>query len=158
MLNVGTCAKAVTAGCAVALLTAAFAAAAVANRVHYDGAVTGHKRVLMGFDLIGTRCPSGAHCFDHAKVTKFVAVNISYPDCPQLLEGTFDFGYKGSDKRTVRVDKHKSFNFHGPGFDPQLRGSVHGQFHNHGATAKGWFKVDNGPCTTGRLNWTASRG
>jgi hypothetical protein len=160
MLNIRTRAKAVVAAGAVTLLAAEFAATAVANRVQFDGKVTGHPRVVMGFVLVGSRCPSGAHCFDHAKVTEFSAENISYPDCPQLLEGGFDFGaVRTLDKRSVRVDRRRSFNFHGPGgSDPQVHGSVHGQFLKHGAKAKGWFEVYNGPCTTGRLNWTATRG
>jgi hypothetical protein len=158
MLNIKTRAKGVLAAGAVTLLAGAFAAPAVANSVTYNGNVTGHASMLMGFDLIGKRCPSGARCFDHAKVTAFSVVNISYPDCPQLLSGAFDFGDIAPDKRSVRVDKHGSFNFHGPGgLDPQIRGSLHGQFLKHGG-AKGWVEVHNGNCTTGRLNWTATRG
>jgi hypothetical protein len=146
---------------AAALLAAGFAAAsAFANTVSYGGQVNGHKRVLVSFDLIGAHCPKGPHCFDHAKVTKFGAVNFGYPGCPNLLEGGFEYGNPDTTKPTaVKVNGRLSFGGQGRADDDFIiRVAFHGQFLKHGAKATGWFEVHNGPCSTGKLNWTATPG
>jgi hypothetical protein len=153
-------AKGACAGAAV-LLTAALAGSALANTVTYGGHVTGHRRVIVAFELIGVRCPSGAHCFDHAKVTDFGAANFDYPNCPELFEGAFDFGNPNTLK-PIAVKVGQNMGFGGQGFDrldKALRVSFHGRFIKHRFKAAGWFEVHNTPsCSTGRLNWTATPG
>jgi hypothetical protein len=157
MLESRTRAKVVIAGGAVTLLVAVFAGNAFANTVSFGGNVSGQASVIVSFELHGTRCPRGPHCFDHAKVTGFGAANFSYPNCPDLAEGAFIFGNPNTGKPGVRVDKHDSFNGNGRDYvDPVLRVSFHGRFVKRGAEAQGWFEVDNAGCTTGRLNWTAT--
>jgi hypothetical protein len=161
MLEIGTRVGAVVASAALALLMAMSADSAFANSVVYAGQVTsGQTRVLLVFDLSGAHCPNGPHCFDHAKVSKFGAVNFAYPDCPNVLEGAYEFGNPNTGQPgTVKVDKHQGFSGHGDADnDNIITGSFHGRFLNHGSKARGWLEVENEGCLTGKLNWTATPG
>ena len=161
MVEIGTRVRAVIASAAVALLMAVFAGSAFANTVVYGGQVTsGQTRVSLSFELSGAHCPQGSHCFDRAKVTKFLAVNFAYPDCPNVLEGAYEFGNPNTGQPgTVKVDKHQGFSGHGHADnDLIITGSFHGRFLKHGSKATGWLEVENQGCLTGRLNWIATPG
>ena len=89
----------------------------------------------------------------------FGAASYGYPNCPQVLEGAFDFGNPNTGKPTpVKVGKNLSFGGHGlSDHDFLIRVAFHGRFINHGRKAKGWFVVHNTTeCSTGRLDWTAT--
>src|SRR3954453_14157337 len=104
-MMIGTCTKALSIiGALAVLLTCA--GNAYANTVSYTGKGTNLKPgqtkglpVLMGFDLVGKGCPTGPHCFDHAKVQNFNGVSWASPNCPEVLDGAFELN------RTSRAAK-----------------------------------------------------
>lgn len=160
-MRIGTRARALGAVVSAAAVLAAATGTALANKVSYGGDVTGHKRVVMSFELVGRNCPTGPHCFDNAKVTMFGAANYGYPNCPQVLEGAFYFGNPHTGKPTpVKVGKNLSFGGEGESeTDFLIHVAFHGRFIDHGRKAKGWLEVHNTPeCTTGKLDWTAVLG
>jgi hypothetical protein len=155
---VGTCTKLLG---ALALLLV-FAGSAHANTVSYTGEGTkiqpGQTKglpVLMGFDLRGKDCPTGPHCFDHAKVQGFNGVSWAFPNCREVLDGVFELD-KDRPRRVGRASPHE-FSASGPN---ELYEGAHvtisGRFLRHGKTAKGWFTVTDSGCSTGRLYWIAT--
>ena len=135
---------------------------AYANTVSYTGVGTnlepGQTKglpVYMGFDLSGKGCPGGRHCFDHARVQNFDGVSWAYPNCPEILDGVFEF----DKNRSHRVTKAKPHRFSASGVSELYADdhvSISGRLLNRGRTAKGWFTVTDSGCSTGRLHWTAT--
>jgi hypothetical protein len=135
------------------------AAAAFAKTVSYTGEGTNLKPgqtkglpVLMGFELHGKGCPSGPHCFDHAVLRKINGVSWAYPNCPEVLDGLFEFDH------SVRVAKKAPHGFSASGASDDYAADhveIEGRFLHHGRIAKGWFTVDDQGCSTGRIHWTA---
>ncbi len=145
---------------AVALLSSA--AVAQANRVHYVGYV-GHTQVIVEFWLVGKNCPTGRHCYDHAKVVKFGAVSYGWPDCPNLLESGFEFGdAENGDPETIDVNKRRHFHEVG-GSTEDLYDVVRvsGHIWKNGRKAQGVFHVVRAGfgshCSTGDVHWTIPR-
>lgn len=158
-----TCTKALGIICALALLLLlAFASNAHANTVSYTGEGTnlepGQTKglpVLMGFELSGKSCPSGPHCFDHAKVQNFNGVSWAYPNCPEILDGVFTLD-KDSGHRVTKKSPHT---FSANGASEQYAAdhvTISGRLLHHGRIAKGWFTVTDSGCSTERVHWTAT--
>lgn len=137
---------------------------ASANTVRYTGKGTNLKPgqtkglpVFMGFDLRGKRCPSGPTCFDHAKVQNFDGVSWAYPNCPDVLDGAFEF----DKNRAHQVTKASPHRFSASGVSDLYAGdhvTIRGRLLHHGRIAKGWFTVTDSGCSTGRVHWTATPG
>jgi hypothetical protein len=135
-------------------------AAAVANVVSYTatgvGVQSGQTRglpVYVSFELIGRGCPKGPHCLDHAKVQTLGAVDWAYPNCPEVLDGVFEL----DKNQPQRVSPQKPHEFSASGISElysQTHVTISGGFSSRG-TARGWFAVDEGPCSTGRIRWVA---
>lgn len=153
------CTKALGIIGALALLLAC-PVSAYANTVSFTGEGThlepGQTKglpVLMGFDLIGKKCPGGDLCFKHAKVQNFDGVSYAFPNCPELLDSAFEF--KSNSTRPVTKGKTHSFSATGTSFEGD-RVTIAGHFLKKGRSAKGWFTVIREGCSTGRLTWTAA--
>lgn len=136
------------------------AAGARANTVSYTGEGTelqaGQTKglpVLMGFELRGSGCPTGPHCFDHATVRNFNGVSWAYPNCPEVLDGVFNL-----DKSIAHRVAGKSHTFSASGASELFEDdhvTISGRLLRHGRIAKGWFTVTDAGCSTGRIHWTA---
>jgi hypothetical protein len=135
-------------------------AAAAANVVSYVGTgvnvKSGQTRglpVYVTFQLIGKGCPKGPECLDHAKVQALGSVDWAYPDCPEVLDGSFEL-----DKhQPQRVSPHSPHEFSASGISelyPGTHVAISGGFSSSG-TARGWLAVDEDPCSTGRIHWVA---
>lgn len=143
----------------VLALLLACAGNAYANKVSYTGEGTNLKPgqtkglpVLMGFDLRGKGCPAGPHCFDHAVLRNVDGVSWAYPNCPEILDGVFEFDHG------IRVAKKGPHRFRASGASDDYAGDqveIEGRFLHHGRFAKGWFTVTDQGCSTGRVHWTA---
>jgi hypothetical protein len=147
---------------AIAALAASLicAAGAEASVVSYTGQGTnlqpgqskGHP-VLVGFELRGPGCPGGPRCLDHATVSTFDGVSWAYPNCPEVLDGLFDL-----DKSVGHRLSSKGHSFRAAGASEDYAGdhvTIAGRLLRRGRVAKGWFKVTDAGCSTGRINWTA---
>jgi hypothetical protein len=143
--------------CAAAPILATPALAA-ANTVSYTGKAVkvsaGQTRglpIYVGFKLAGQDCPLGSHCFDHAGVKKLQAVDWAYPNCLEVLDGSFEL--KGS--HSVSADSPHAFGASGsPEAEPQRQVTFAGRFKPSGK-ARGWFEVAEVGCSTGHIHWTA---
>jgi hypothetical protein len=143
---------------ALALMLAG-AGNAYANSVSYTGEGTnlepGQTKglpVLMGFELRGKGCPTGPHCFDHAVLRKLDGVSWAYPNCPEILDGVFEFDHG------IRVARNAPHRFSASGASDVYAGDqveIEGRFPRHGRIAKGWFTITDQGCSTGRVHWTA---
>lgn len=136
----------------LAVLLVGLTGSALAASVHYVGKpVDGNAREFVSFDLNGDRCQDGSKkCIDldkGAKVTKFGAVSWSYPNCPEILEGAFQF------KKSLRVDKDGGFG--GTEKTPWETITVKGKINEEKAKARGTFTVESDGCSTGTRKWTA---
>jgi hypothetical protein len=142
---------------AAALLAAlALAGSPAAGRIvgppEYAGPAFGNSKVLVGFDLRGKDRPEGPKCFDnHPHVLRFGAVNTSYPNCPQILEGYFE------STKAVPVGGNGYFESHEKGYN-EADISFGGRFVDGGRRARGWFTMSESGCTTGRVRWKARLG
>jgi len=143
---------------AVALLL--LPASAAAKAVPYfgegvnvkSGQTRGQHPVFVTFNLIGDGCPTGPKCFDHAKVGTFTSIAWAYPNCPEILDGSFEIAKP--DPRPVTPSRH-TFSIAGISeLYPATHVEIHGRILPSG-TARGWFEVSEGPCSTGHIAWTA---
>jgi hypothetical protein len=143
--------------CAAALIFATPALSS-AHTVSYTGKAlkvsAGQTRgmpIYVGFKLTGQGCPLGPRCFDHAGVKKLQAVDWAYPNCLEVLDGTFEL--KGS--YSVSADSRHAFAASGsPEAEPQRQVTFGGQIQSNGK-ARGWFEVAEVGCSTGHIHWTA---
>jgi hypothetical protein len=144
---------------AVLALLAAFNGIAFARTAGYTGEGVNLKAgqskglpILIGLDLVGKGCPSGPHCFDHARVRNPEAVSWAYPNCPEVLDSAFELQAAAS---VARAAPHR---FHLSGSNAEYAGDhvvVDGRFLKGGKTAKGWFTVEDSGCSTGKVLWVA---
>lgn len=144
------------------VLAIAVAAPAVASArsVSYTGEATklraGQTRglpVYVGFVLVGKGCPTKPSCLEHAKVRAVSSVAWAYPNCPEVLDGIFELDAKSP----VPVGPRPPHAFVSAGISElysQTHVSFHGRFRANGK-ARGWFEVEEGPCSTGRIPWAA---
>ena len=137
------------------------AAVASAKTVQYIGEGVNLKAgqtkglpILIGFELHGTGCPSGPHCFDHATVSKLDAVSWAYPNCPEVLDSAFELAKSAR----VGADAPHTFAVSGPNESyAQDHVTVEGRFLRHGKAARGWFTVTDSGCSTDVVRWTARK-
>ena len=160
LVSIPACRKAFGIIAALALFLAC-AGTASANTVSYTGMGTNIKPgqtrglpVLMGFELRGKGCPTGPHCFDHAKVQSFDGVSWAFPNCLEVLDGVFELD-KGRG-RPVAKDPPHGFSASGPNETyERAQVTISGRFLRHGRVAKGWFTVVDSGCSTERIHWIA---
>lgn len=143
---------------AVVALLAATTGIAAARTAGYTGEGTnlqaGQSKglpILIGFELVGKGCPTGPHCLDNARVRDPDAVSWAYPNCPEVLDSAFEL------HATAAVSgRGHHFHLSGPNFDYAAdHVVVDGRFLRGGRTAKGWFTVEDGGCSTGKVLWVA---